>query len=945
MATNKQKRQQHTTATVEYSFNLHDTSTATLASAPPPSSNNTTVAAAATPSPASTAAISFSDDDKDDHSDDLGHAAHTEAAAAALLAREELVEAVDFFVQWKDALIQVHPLPNSALLPLLTTSSKLLRCRDVLKNNIQTLANLAQSFAKGLLSNDHINRLKTAKEEVTLQLSMEKLRAMERDRKLTSALGLLRQYRDEIRYVRWYRLIFKLRQKEQMKHNNLKVQTAQTTIANLKTTTNHLKKKCAESEQLQKATSSVAVKNQTKGDVLEKQMKQGIKREKKLTSMVANLTNDNAKLSKLVDAMEKKEIERKAKEKRMRNMNKKDNQDDARGRIKKNALVVGSQDGEEEWKEERKKLIAKDIERNKKEREGQLDPKQQQQTLQEQKQQQLSAGTPLWVPGQQQQQVQQAQQPQQNETVSTPVARAARASSKRRKAQADKDSDSDDGKDPWSVEAMTPPPTPYMKHSGQEQDNFTTVVATAAALPIPPPFTANRNATVEEQRVEEKKEDPGKEAEKVRGVQVKATEEKREMEEKRDQDSRVVAQATPVPTTTPPQPTAPQPKVPQLQPTQSLQQTKPPAPTLASATTTSVANKKKGKKKKKSSSTTSSTTPIPNELVPVELLVTVKQNHASEMMRMKQHHDEHLNSLKLKLAEAESIIIAKKKEIKLLNRQHKKRGGGSSSSSSSSNNRTKTKYNGTPSYSTNDNSKRRDFFAEASAQNSTATTSTTNNNATTTTTNGNTTDAWDTVPAGINRRNMSKKAARQQGEVMFTLDDPNVEDLLRYQKLATESFQQNHPNDHQDQRPKTTPVLQTSVGSGSARGRSGSRLVSRNTSSTTNNYNNNTPYYNNNNNINNNHNHATTSVAYHMAPDRIATDYALKEALKENGPLRLPANFMPSTAVRGSTRNEGYQHHPQPRPPTTGYQNNRSSKKNVTMKQINFSSRIYTKKS
>jgi len=241
-------------------------------------------------------------------SDDMGHALHSEAAAAALLAREELVDAVDFFVQWKDSLIQVHPLPNSSLLPLLTTSSKLLRCRDVLKNNIRTLAVLAQSFAKGLLSDEHLLRLKSTSEACQLELGMEKMRRVEATRKLTSSLALLRRYRDELKYVRWYRLMLKLLSREKVRTAEDRVQAASSTITTLRSQLKEYKKKCHEMESLQKATSQVAIANQTRADVLERKMKKSIRREKKLTDQVSSLTNDHASLQKTVDTLEKKDI-------------------------------------------------------------------------------------------------------------------------------------------------------------------------------------------------------------------------------------------------------------------------------------------------------------------------------------------------------------------------------------------------------------------------------------------------------------------------------------------------------------------------------------------------------------------------------------------------------------------------------------------------------------
>jgi hypothetical protein len=864
-------------------------------------------------------------------SDDLGHALHSNAASAALLARKELVEAVDFFVEWKDALIQVHPLPNSALLPLLTTSSKLLRCRDVLKNNITTLANLAKSFANGLLSNDHINRLKMAKEEVTLKLSIEKMRRRESNYKLTSSLGLLRRYRDEIRYIRWSRLIFKVKQREQLKLNTMKLDIAQNTITNLKGLVNNLKNKCNEMESLQKATSSVAVKNQTKGDVLEKQMRKAKKRERKLTDMIEKLTTENASLSQLIKRLEKNEMERKEKLKRMKMF--KGNDDDKSSRNKKGFSTL-SQDGE--WKEERKELVAKDIERSKNEKDEIL---QKQETLQLEKEQQLVAGTPLWQPRPTKQEVgkiepsveeqqQQQQQIKQNpNNIISPVARAARASSERRKAKQvdlNVDDDSDDEIDPWSAEAMTPPPTPYVLKKDEEQDNFTTA-------PFSTTFVSNGNLPTPSPRLEQKdmrkvhtSRTTNSDSTPQPPLPPSSTPSTLQQSQQQPQQSEQLPEQLPEQSPEQSPQSKQQSQHQQTQHRQKLQKPHPPPPEnphprpRKEQPEHSTTNEKgiQNTTPILSTSDKSQNNPASNELVPVKLLVSIKQKHAIDIMKVQKHHDEQVNSLKLKLAQAEQMLNASKKEIKLLTRQcNKKRG------------KINSKYNGTPSFTTNGNNARRDFFAESNTTSDT-TTNMINSNKSNKNNNKNnslyskssiTTEAWEQVETTPGR------ASRLSNKADITAGDPNVEDLLRYQKIAALSFQQNHESTissnlskHQNglngssssSRPKTTPTQISD--DGSRRG----RTISRNRGASKN-----LPYN-----------------QYHLAPDRKITDFALKEALKEDGPLRLPANFMPTK------RHQPHRQNQRPRPPTTAQLKTRGGGgAGHFMNQINFSTRLYTK--
>eukprot|EP00946_MAST-07B_sp_MAST-7B-sp1_P000423 g423.t1 len=216
-------------------------------------------------------------------SDDMGHASHSQAAELAMTARNELVNAVDFFLQWKDALVESYPLPNAALLPLLTIASQLLRCRDILGNNIATLCKLARSFAKGLLSDEHVHRLKIESEQARLMVGIERGRRIEATRKTSACLALLRRMDNEIRYVRWYRLFLKLRQRDSARHATKQIDTLRATVQNLKGSLSELRKALKGSKDKQIATAKVAVKNQKRADTLQRELKRAEKRERKLT--------------------------------------------------------------------------------------------------------------------------------------------------------------------------------------------------------------------------------------------------------------------------------------------------------------------------------------------------------------------------------------------------------------------------------------------------------------------------------------------------------------------------------------------------------------------------------------------------------------------------------------------------------------------------------------
>ncbi len=259
-----------------------------------------------------TAAATDDDDIQSVVSDDLGHGLHSEAAAAALRARDELVDAVDYFVQWKDALIETHPLPNAALLPLLTTSSQLIRCRDVLRNNVRTLAKLAQSFSEGLLGNEHVCRLKTETEQIKLEMGIEKARRIEATRKLATALSLVRRLDGEVRYVRWYRFFLKLRHREHIKHCDRTSAAARKSNEGLRNTIATLRAEIVELKELQAATSHVAIKNQTKADRLEQIVRQLERRERKLKASVDGAQATAAAAEKALNEVAKAAAEAKS---------------------------------------------------------------------------------------------------------------------------------------------------------------------------------------------------------------------------------------------------------------------------------------------------------------------------------------------------------------------------------------------------------------------------------------------------------------------------------------------------------------------------------------------------------------------------------------------------------------------------------------------------------
>ena len=563
----------------------------------------------------------------------MGHALHSQAAASALAAREELVEAVDFFIQWKDALIQVHPLPIDALLPLLTTSSQLIRCRDVLKNNIRTLANLAQSFARGLLSNEHLNRLKTTAESVKLELSMEKKRRIEATRKLNTSLGLLRRYHDELKYVRWYRLTLKLQERMKSSASEEKVKAAQTSLNSLRQSVSIWKKKSSELEALQKATSQVAVKNQTRADVLERQMRKSTKREKQLTENLSAITNDHAFLQR---AMKELEEETKGLTKGL-----KDSKDDQKkkkeGVMVTVSGVVGSVEGE--WIETRKEHVTMDIarekenrvEREKKEKEEKEEREENQRK--EEKRRQMSAATPLWQP---------SSELSKKDLITSPVARAAKASSERRKKNDEEDEknekeekeeeEKEEEMDPWSAEATTPPPV-YVEKKNELQDNFTTrmtavsvagstSVAGGSFVATPPlsPSMPAVSSTLEEGDIRTKAgsainmttiNNDFHEGEREEGGEEKGEKGGEEQKEKR-QDREAISKTTEKKKITASPPTL-------------LSSIAPlPLPTSLSTTTTV-----------SSSSTVT---------VSIEVVSAMRQQYADEMMKVQQRHESHIHA-------------------------------------------------------------------------------------------------------------------------------------------------------------------------------------------------------------------------------------------------------------------------------------------------------------
>ena len=830
-------------------------------------------------------------------SDDLGHALHSEAAAAALRAREELVEAVDFFVQWKDALIQVHPLPSSALLPLLTTSSKLLRCRDVLQNNIRTLANLAQSFAKGLLSDEHVSRLKTTSEVLQLELSMEKMRRVESTRKLTSSLGLLRRYRDEIRYIRWYRLMLKVLSREHVRTADDRVKQATSTVSTLKSTVNTWKKKCQELESLQKATSQVAIKNQTRADVLERQLKKAGKREKKLTDHLSSLTDDHASLQKAVHSLEnERETDLKQKATLLRDAN-------DEGRIKRGGELMEDVDGE--WNEKKKALVNRDVAREKERREKEFTMKERMKQEEEEKrktqQREKKAGTPLWQPGM-------GNSGSSStgagggidinignvDVTTTPVARAARASSDRRKAEenrhittngGDDEAECREDIDPWSMEATTPPPVYEMKID-EKQDNFTTkplesqrtmspvgrfILAEAETLVAVEPTKATENM---QQNVQ-------KDLQNLENVEMSNTENR---ETERERQGKIFKMASVDPT----------PMLPDVTPMYAHHQVHPPpiSPSahIIAATTTVIAT------------ATMADKPDSPVVVPVEMLAQVRQRHASEIMKKQRMHDEQVNALKARLAEAEQTVNTTKREMRQLSRQCKKKA------------KVRPRYNGVPSYDKGNTG--RDFFSNSN----------------------------DTIPqkntGWINTHAPETETGAVAGEEHMAVairsnKTINASNVARFQKLADASFHQ------KVQRERTThPLTQDGPSQGRRPLTTGGMM--------------NVPISHSHHQQHQKENPSRGQAhRYYLAPDRASTDTALRVALKEDGPLRLPANFMHSTPrvtrvpLFGSGVEpwvaSGGNHSVAPHRPTTTHGGGGSSGGKRRANPVNFSSRIYTR--
>ena len=125
--------------------------------------------------------------------------------------------------------------------------------------------------------------------------------------------------------------------------------------------------------------------------------------------------------------------------------------------------VVGSVEGE--WIETRKEHVTMDIarekenrvEREKKEKEEKEEREENQRK--EEKRRQMSAATPLWQP---------SSELSKKDLITSPVARAAKASSERRKKNDEEDEknekeekeeeEKEEEMDPWSAEATTPPP-------------------------------------------------------------------------------------------------------------------------------------------------------------------------------------------------------------------------------------------------------------------------------------------------------------------------------------------------------------------------------------------------------------------------------------------------------------------------------------------------------
>ncbi len=236
-------------------------------------------------------------------SDDMGHESNERAALAAMNAREELSVAVDGFLEWKDTLLETYPLPSNTVISLLTYASCFSRCRDILSTSVRTLSKLVHSFARGLLTDEHISRLKTEVESARLSLQLERMRRVEAVRHRDEAVKVTARLYGEIRYVRWYKLLLKLRQREHTRMSNKRVGMMQKTVANLKHALHQLRRQHSDLQMLQQVTSKVASENQTKVTLLQREATRSSLQYKRLNDQYVTLLSQEESREQMSNKM------------------------------------------------------------------------------------------------------------------------------------------------------------------------------------------------------------------------------------------------------------------------------------------------------------------------------------------------------------------------------------------------------------------------------------------------------------------------------------------------------------------------------------------------------------------------------------------------------------------------------------------------------------------
>ena len=127
---------------------------------------------------------------------------------------QNLAQTMSELLEWKDDAFQANAVPLNMLSQLAIITSRLIREKGQMMPPLHQALGLTRSFITGKVVDEEVEALKAFIVEQSNELEMEKMRRVESERKITSALAQVGRLRADQKMQRWSRLYTALRMKQ-----------------------------------------------------------------------------------------------------------------------------------------------------------------------------------------------------------------------------------------------------------------------------------------------------------------------------------------------------------------------------------------------------------------------------------------------------------------------------------------------------------------------------------------------------------------------------------------------------------------------------------------------------------------------------------------------------------------------------------------------------------